>query len=71
MAAVVPTLFIPGGKSLTSEELKQVCQLLNIQDPVKSKLPTDGTSTYFLLLSSNGHIPAAADPSKPLLKVAG
>ena len=53
MAAVVATLFIPGGKSLTRQELDQVCQILGIQDPAKKDLPVGPACTYFLLLSAN------------------
>lgn len=70
MAAVVATLFIPGGKSLNRSDLNQVCQLLDIQDPIKSDLPVGDACTYFLLLSSNAPIPTeCADMSKPLLRL--
>lgn len=61
MAAVVATLFIPGGKSLTRQELDQVCQILGIQDPVKKDLPVGAACTYFLLLSANAPLPKDCD----------
>jgi hypothetical protein len=72
MASIVATLFIPGGKSLTRPELDQICDILNITDPLKSQLPVGYACTYYLLLSSNAPIPKdCADMEQPLLKLTG
>jgi hypothetical protein len=72
MASVVPTLFFPGGKSLTRPELDQVCQILDITDPLKSLLPVGDACTYYLLLSTNSPLPqSCADLQKPLMRIVG
>lgn len=74
MASVVATLFIPGGKSLDRAGLNQVCDLLNIVDPLKSRLPVGDACTYYLLLSANAPLPEtcgdALHPQMHLMKPA-
>jgi hypothetical protein len=70
MASVVATLFIPGGKSLDRADLDKVCDLLNIVDPLKSRLPTGPSCTYYLLLSANAPLPDnCGDTDHPLMRI--
>jgi hypothetical protein len=70
MGTIVATQFYAGGKSITRQELDQICQILDIQDPLKQLLPTGANCTYYLLLSSNAPLPKdCADLSRPLLKL--
>jgi hypothetical protein len=57
MASVVATQFFAGGKTLSRSELNQVCDILDITEPLKSDLPVGPECTYFLLLSTNSPLP--------------
>jgi hypothetical protein len=71
MASVVAALSVAGGKSVLSRtELDQICDLMNIKDPVKSDLPVGPACTYYLYLSSTAPIPNdCADANEPLMRL--
>jgi len=72
MAAVVASYFSPGGKSLTKEELKQVCDILGIEPDVTNQLPVGDACVYHLFLASQAKIPkSCTNPEEPHFKMVG
>jgi hypothetical protein len=62
MGAIVPTDFRLGGKTITDRnKLKQVLQILNIQDP-NAKLPVGGQCRYILMLEVQAKVPKDCTP---------